>query len=136
MPPGMRGMISRAARPHGPGMLGLYALVATGRLRRPPLSLRMSLALRHAFLGVFFLHTLTVLWVWRSWGGFGRSTVMIWMDFPASLVFLQLTGRELLLGSFLLGGLQWGLIGLALTYFLGRAARRGRPAPPEGPADR
>jgi hypothetical protein len=94
----------------------------------------MSLALRHAFLGVFFLHTLTVLWAWRSWSGFGRSNLLVLMDFPASLAFLQLTGRELLLGSFLLGGLEWGLIGLALTYFLGRAARRGRPEPP--PIDR
>src|SRR5690242_20245313 len=109
-------------------MLEAYALVPDGRRRRPPLSLRMNLALRHAFLGVFFLHTLTVLWAWRSWGGFGRGNLLIWMDFPASLAFLQLTGRELLLWSFLLGGLQWGLIGLALTYFLGRAARRGRPA--------
>jgi hypothetical protein len=102
----------------------------------------MNLALRHAFLGVFFLHTLTVFWVWRSWGGFGRGNVLIWMDFPASLAFLQLTGRHLLLGSFLAGGLEWGLIGVALTYFLGRAARRDRPAtarpappaePPKGP---
>jgi len=101
----------------------------------------MSLALRHAFLGVFLLHTLTVLWVWRSWGGFGRGNLLIWMDFPSSLAYLQLTGLDRLLGSFLLGGLQWGLIGLALTYFLGRAARRGRqaaanaPVPPPPPGD-
>jgi len=99
-------------------------------------SLRMNLALRHAFLGVFFLHTLTVLWAWRSWGGLWRPYALIFMDFPASLAFLQLSGRELLLGSFLLGGLEWGLVGLALTYFLGRAARRDRPAPPPDPVDR
>ena len=97
----------------------------------------MNLALRHAFLGVFFLHTLTVFWVWRSWGGFGRGNVLIWMDFPASLAFLQLTGRRLLLSSFLLGGLEWGGIGVALTYFLGRAARRQRPgSPADRPAER
>ncbi len=92
-------------------------------------NLRMSLALRHAFLGAFFLHTLTVFWAWRTWGGFGRGNLLIWMDFPASLGFLQLTGRRLLLGSFLLGGLEWGLVGTAVTYLLGRAARRGRIAP-------
>jgi hypothetical protein len=102
----------------------------------------MNLALRHAFLGVLFLHTLTVFWIWRSWGGFAGGNILILMDFPASLAFLQLTGRDLLMGSFLGGGLQWGLVGVALTYFLGRAARRGRAAnpppaePPNGPVSR
>ena len=41
--------------------------------------------------------------------------------------------RPVALGDpFLLGGLQWGLIGLVLTYSLGRAARRGRSAAPGG----
>ena len=100
----------------------------------------MNLALRHAFLGVFFVHTLTVFWVWLSWGGFGRGNLLIWMDFPASLAFLQLTGRQLLLASFLLGGCQWGLLGLLLTYFLGRASRPNPAVPPApdaaaGPTD-
>ncbi len=97
------------------------------------MSLRMQLALRHAFLGAFLLHTLSVAWVWRSWGSFGRGNLLTWMDFPASLAFLQLTGRELLLGSFLLGGLEWGLAGLFLTWILGRAVRRGAPSPTAGP---
>jgi uncharacterized membrane protein len=131
-------MISRAAGRFGLRICYGDACPSSRRLARSRVSLRMNLALRHAFLGAFFLHTLSVLWAWRSWGEFGRGNLLTWMDFPVSLAFLQLTGRRLLLGSFLLGGLEWGSIGLLLTFFLGRAARRGRPAsppsaPPSGP---
>lgn len=70
------------------------------------------------------LHTLTVLWVWQTWGYFGRGNVLAWLDFPVSLGYLQLDGNPLLLWSLVAGGLQWALIAAALTWLVGRSARR------------
>ena len=70
------------------------------------------------------LHTLAVLWIWRSWGVLGRGTILAWLDFPVSLAWLQLEGRALLLCSLAVGGLQWAVIGAALTWGVGRALRR------------
>lgn len=80
-------------------------------------------ALRNASIAVVLLHSLFVLWVWRSWGEFGRGTVLVWMDFPVSFTYLHLTDPEFLAGSLVLGGIQWGLIAAFLTYLLGRSAR-------------
>jgi tRNA-dihydrouridine synthase B len=57
------------------------------------------------------------------WGKKGVAKQPTWMDFPASLAFLELAGNRLLVASLLLGGLQWTAIGLLLTYLLGRSAR-------------
>ena len=70
------------------------------------------------------LHTLTVLWIWRTWGSFGRGNVISWLDFPASLGYMHLDGSRLLVWSLAAGGLQWGIIGALLALLVGRAARR------------
>jgi hypothetical protein len=81
-------------------------------------------AMRNAALVVVVLHTLTALWVWRSWGEFGRGTVLVWMDFPVSFAYLHLPDPQFLAGSLLLGGIQWALVAALLTYLLGRSTRR------------
>jgi hypothetical protein len=70
------------------------------------------------------LHTFTVLWVWRTWGYFGRGNVLAWLDFPVSLAYLQLDGSPLLAWSLAAGGLQWAVIAAALTWLVGLSARR------------
>lgn len=80
--------------------------------------------MRHAAVAAFLLHLAAALWVWNTWSGFGRGNVLVWMDFPSSLAFLQLRGRWLLAGSVLVGGLEWAVVAGLLTYFLGRSARR------------
>jgi hypothetical protein len=70
------------------------------------------------------LHTATVLWVWRTWGYFGRGNVLAWLDFPVCLAYLQLDGHPLLVWSLIAGGLQWAAIAAALTWLVGRSARR------------
>jgi hypothetical protein len=72
---------------------------------------------------VVLLHTLVAIWVWNSWGQFGRDTILVWMDFPASLVYLDRADATFLAGSLLLGGLQWSLVAALLTWILGRSAR-------------
>ena len=70
------------------------------------------------------LHTFTVLWVWQTWGYFGRGNVLAWLDFPVSLAYLQLDGDPLLFWSVVAGGAQWALIAAGLTWLVGRSARR------------
>lgn len=70
------------------------------------------------------LHTVTVLWVWKTWGYFGRGNVLAWLDFPVSLAYLQLDDTPLLVWSLIAGGLQWAAIAAALTWLVGRSARR------------
>jgi hypothetical protein len=84
-----------------------------------------------AALAAAALHTATALWVWRSWGYFGRANVLVWMDFPASLLFLDWVDRKFLAASLLLGGLQWALIGLLVAVLIGRSSRRRTPAGPK-----
>lgn len=73
------------------------------------------------------LHTLTVLWVWRTWGLFGRGNILSWLDFPASLAYMHLDGDPLLTWSLLAGGLQWAVITALLTWIIGRSTRRYPP---------
>ena len=80
-------------------------------------------AVRNAVIAVVLLHSLIVPWVWRSWGEFGRGTVLVWMDFPLSFTYLHLDDPQFLLGSLLLGGLQWAAIAAFITYLVGRSAR-------------
>jgi hypothetical protein len=72
----------------------------------------------------FLLHTVTSLWIWKTWGFFGRGNVIAWLDFPASIGFMQLDGGWLLFWSLLAGGLQWAAIAAGLATLVGRAARR------------
>ena len=69
------------------------------------------------------LHTLTVLWIWRTWGVFNRGNVLVWLDLPISLAYLELAGTRLLVWSLLAGGLQWAAIAAGLTWLVGRSAR-------------
>lgn len=77
-----------------------------------------------AALAGAILHTLTALWAWETWGSFGRANVLVWMDFPISLVYLSLEGGRMLAWSLLGGGLQWALWGGLLAWLVGRSARR------------
>lgn len=79
-----------------------------------------------AALAAFVLHSVTVIQVYRTWGFFGRGNVIAWLDFPVSLLYLQLLDRPLLTASLLAGGLQWALIAALLAFSLGRAVRRRR----------
>jgi hypothetical protein len=72
----------------------------------------------------FLLHTVMTLWVWRTWGYFGRGNVIAWMDFPTSLAYLHLEGTPMLTWSLVAGGLQWAGIAALLTFVLGRTLRR------------
>lgn len=71
----------------------------------------------------FVLHAVAILWGYRTWG-FGRGGGITWLDFPASLLYLQMADERQLAASLLAGGLQWALIAALLTWFLGRAVRR------------
>jgi hypothetical protein len=73
----------------------------------------------------FLLHALTAAWAWRSWGYFVRGSVIAWIDFPASLVYMHRDDVEFLVASLLLGGLQWAVIAALLTLWVGTALRRG-----------
>jgi hypothetical protein len=93
-------------------------------------------AIRKASLAAVLIHTIVVLSVWHNWGEFGRGTVLFWMDFPVSLLYSHLEDPEFLTGSLLVGGLQWMLLGAALTYLLGRSARDRVAAPEASPGNR
>jgi hypothetical protein len=77
-----------------------------------------------AAVAAFVLHTVTVTFVFWSWGFFGRGNVITWLDFPVSLLYLQWTDERLLLWSVVAGGIQWTLVAALLTYWLGLAVRR------------
>ncbi len=83
-----------------------------------------------ALAASFLLHTATILWVWRSWGGFGRGGVLAWIDFPSSLAYLRWRGGAKLAWSLLIGGAQWAVVGALLSLLVGRSARP--PAEPGG----
>jgi hypothetical protein len=83
---------------------------------RPPARARVAAA-----VAGLLLHTVTALWVWRSWGEFGRSNVIAWIDFPVSLAYLHLDGPPLLSWSLALGGLQWAGIAAFLAFLLGQS---------------
>lgn len=84
----------------------------------------MKRSVIRAAVAALLLHALAAAWAWNRWGRLGRGTVITWMDFPSSLLFLDRTGDTFLVASLLLGGLQWALIAALLTWSLGRAAQR------------
>ena len=81
-----------------------------------------------ALAASFLLHTVTILWVWRTWSGFGRGGVLAWIDFPSSLAYLRWRGGAKLAWSLLIGGAQWAAVGAGLSLLVGRSARA--PAEP------
>ncbi|HVG06682.1 MAG TPA: hypothetical protein VNM67_03185 [Thermoanaerobaculia bacterium] len=72
------------------------------------------------------LHTLTALSVWNSWDYFGRANIVVWMDFPTSLAYLDLEGEAMLAWSLVAGGLQWAAIAALLTIWVGVTTHRRR----------
>lgn len=78
---------------------------------------------RAAVIG-FVLHTLTALWVWLTWGLFGRGIALSWLDAPASITYMHLDGPALLATSLLVGGLQWAAIAALFSLLVGFAVRR------------
>lgn len=85
--------------------------------------MKRHLLLRAALTGLV-LHTLTALWIWQTRGIFNRGNILVWLDLPLSLVYLELAGTRLLVWSLLAGGLQWAGIAAGLTWLVGRSARR------------
>jgi hypothetical protein len=77
-----------------------------------------------AAAAAFVLHTVTVVSVFWSWGFFGRGNVITWLDFPASLLYLQWTDQRLLWWSVVAGGIQWAAVAALLAWWLGLAVRR------------
>lgn len=78
----------------------------------------------------FLLHTATALAVWRTWGLFERSNLLVWIDFPVGLAYLHLDGGPFLAWSLAAGGLQWAAITALLTLWLGSTVRerpQGKP---------
>jgi hypothetical protein len=84
----------------------------------------MKRSVIRAAVAAYLLHALAAAWAWSRWGRLGRGTVITWVDFPSSLLFLDRTDHAFLLASLLLGGLQWTLVAALLTWSLGRAMRR------------
>ncbi len=89
--------------------------------------LRRGRSARRVFLVALVAHSLFALWAWSSGQPGWRSTKLVWIDFPISLAFLHGQDRTVLLGSLLLGGLQWGLLAAGATLALGRLSERHRP---------
>ena len=85
---------------------------------------RLGRAIRlAAWLGVS-LHTVGVLWIWLDWpAGLGASWV-VWMDLPASLLYLGARDGWFLGLSLVVGGCQWALWGALVSAGLGRLARQ------------
>jgi hypothetical protein len=75
----------------------------------------------------FLLHSATALGVWRTWGLFGRSNLLAWIDFPVCLAFLHLDGGPFLAWSLVAGGLQWAAIAALLTLWVGSTVRERFP---------
>lgn len=73
------------------------------------------------------LHTLAVLWTWIAWVPGMRSSWLVWLDLPASLLYGHLMGGSLLARSLLFGGLQWACTGALVAWLVGWVAQRGRP---------
>lgn len=82
----------------------------------------LSRLTRFSLAAGFLLHTVAVLWIWRSWAGGLRGGWLVWMDLPLSLLYAAVAGRRLLAASLLVGGVEWALIAAGLTYLVGRSA--------------
>jgi hypothetical protein len=92
---------------------------------------RSRFSTRWAAAAGLVLHSLVVLWIWKTWETGLRGVVLFWLDLPASLVYLGDTGSALLGWSLLVGGVQWAVWGWLLSWLLARifaqAERESRP---------
>ena len=68
----------------------------------------------------FLLHALAVALAWGGWGSAGRGLVLVWLDFPLSLLWLGTSSGTMLLLSLLVGGAWWALLTSVLSSWLGR----------------
>lgn len=68
----------------------------------------------------FLLHTVAVALASRGWGSAGRGVVLVWLDFPLSLLWLGVSGGEMLGLSLLVGGAWWALLTAVLASWIGR----------------
>ena len=93
---------------------------------------RLRRAVRRSALAAFVLHSGAVVYLWRSWGAGLRGGLVVWMDFPTSLIYLGVEGRAFLVWSLIAGGLQWAAIGALLAYGLGRLSLRSAGTPRPG----
>lgn len=80
-------------------------------------------AVRWTAASAFLLHTLAVLWIWKSWGLGLRGGWLVWMDLPVSLFYLGARDGTLLALSLALGGLQWAAAGALLSKLIASLAR-------------
>jgi hypothetical protein len=87
---------------------------------------RQRRSARRVFVVALFAHSAFALWAWGSGEPGWRSTKLVWMDLPVSLLYLHAQDRAVLLGSLVLGGLQWGLLAAGATLALGYLAERRR----------
>jgi hypothetical protein len=69
------------------------------------------------------LHTLAVLWIWRTWGLGLRGGWLVWMDLPVSLFYLGARDGALLAASLVLGGIQWAVAGALLSKLIAAVTR-------------
>lgn len=74
---------------------------------------------RGAALGLV-LHTAAVTVVWQTWELGLRSGILVWMDFPISLLYLGFAGNHLLAWSVVLGGAWWAVLGALVARGVGR----------------
>lgn len=79
---------------------------------------------RAAALWAFLFHTAAVLWLAFGWRRGVGGGVLLWMDFPVSLLYGHLSGAAFLAGALLAGGALWAAIAAGLARLFGRAARR------------
>ncbi len=75
-------------------------------------------------LAGFLFHTVALGLVWMRWGAGSRGLVLVWMDFPLSLLWLSAQGTRLLLFSLLAGGLWWALLTGLLSSWVGQLSAR------------
>jgi hypothetical protein len=88
--------------------------------------LRQRRSARRVFLVALIAHSAFALWGWASAQPGWRSTKLVWIDLPVSLLYLHAKDRAVLAGSLFLGGLQWGLLAAGATLALGHLAERRR----------
>ena len=77
-------------------------------------------ALRSAAAAGFVLHTLAVLWLWRTWEEGLRGSILLLIDLPVAIIYLATSQEHLLAWSLLLGGAQWAVLTALLTLVVGR----------------
>jgi hypothetical protein len=78
---------------------------------------------RATALWAFLFHALAVVWVRSSWGPGLGGGVLLWMDFPVSLAYGQLSGAAFLAAALVAGGALWALVAAGLALLVGRAVR-------------